>query len=93
MYLLVKIALYGHPAAPIARFNHFSASLKRQGYTAMVYDLCVFVKRVNGHVSYILLQVDDLFVGETCHTITDELEAMLKREYHKTCPLTFDTAL
>jgi hypothetical protein len=81
--VLVKLskALYGCIQSAKLWFDLLSSTLVSLGYVKHSLDECVFSKRVDDHICYLVVYVDDLFVCSDTPDLINELKEALVREF------------
>lgn len=73
--------IYGLKQAPYKFQQHLVAFLERIGYTKLVNDECVFMKRAGDQWSYLCTHVDDILQASNSQMLIDELRDELKKEF------------
>ena len=72
-------ALYGLKQAPRAWFAKFNSTIFRLGYTVILYDSALFLRRINKVTILLLLYVDDMIVTDDDLSGIQELKDFLSQ--------------
>ena len=72
LYRLRK-ALYGLKQAHLAWHQKLCSALSEMGFIELKSTPCVFIKRVDGDVVYVLVYVDDLLLMSSCQSLLDKI--------------------
>ena len=78
--------IYGLPDSGRAFYHKYKAALEQEGYRCSTIDPCLFIRRENDEITFILLHVDDTFI----FTSRKENLHRFVKEMSKHFPMTLD---
>ena len=74
-------ALYGLKQSPRAWNNHLNAYLELIGFSKLISDTCVYMKRYDNSLCILAIYVDDLIIAASNNDILNEVKKLLKNNY------------
>jgi hypothetical protein len=80
----LRKAVYGLHQAPRAFYTHISKVLSKAGYKSIHGDPSIFVKKEQGHTSFIGLYVDDAIVASTSSQQLEDTQRFLNKHFKMT---------
>lgn len=78
---LLKKALYGLRESPRDWYECFDNFMVREGFIRSNYDYCMYMKKIDGFETYIILYVDDLLIFCLSKLVIDKVKLMLNSRF------------
>jgi len=89
----IRKALYGLPASGRLWYEHYTDSLKKEGYMQSKFDPCLFYRVNESEVTYICLFVDDTYVFSNKPEHMDAFVSRMQKYYQVTLDIKGDSFL
>ena len=80
----IRKALYGLPASGRLWYEHYTSSLKHEGYVQSKFDPCLFMRINESETTYICLFVDDTYVFSNKPEHMDTFVTSMRKYYQVT---------
>ena len=80
----IRKALYGLPASGRLWYEHYTSSLKHEGYVQSKFDPCLFTRINESETTYICLFVDDTYVFSNQPEHMDTFVTSMRKYYQVT---------
>ena len=89
----IRKALYGLPASGRLWYEHYTTSLRTEGYVQSKFDPCLFMRINAQETTYICLFVDDTFVFSNKNEHLDQFVTSMQKYYRVTLDMKGDSFL